>query len=138
MNPIQKKPLPIEQLQALGVGVVYLFGSHAERHAGPGSDIDVAVVLIDPHTALPGASTLYNKLYDIFTDVFDMSGFKTIDIVLLRRAPLELQFDVISHGAVLYEVSSEFRLAYEDRIEMLYCDFKPKLDMFNRAVLERV
>jgi hypothetical protein len=95
------------------------------------------VALVDPRAAHPSVSALYTKLYDLFTDVFDMSDFKTIDIVLLDRAPLELQFDVISHGKVLYEVSSEFRLAYEDRVEMLYCDFKPKLDMFNRAVLER-
>jgi uncharacterized protein len=136
--PIMKQPLPVKKLQDLGVGLVYLFGSYAEEVAGPGSDVDVAVVMNDPRIAQGSTGELYNTLFDIFSDVFDLSDFKTIDIVFLDKAPLELSFDVITHGAILYETSSDARLDFEERIEARYRDFYPILQEFNRAILERV
>lgn len=135
---ILKKELPTEKLKELQVGLVYLFGSYAEGVAGPGSDIDVGVVVTDKALVKGSITEIYNILFDIFTDVFDMSNFKTIDIVFLDRAPLELCFDVISHGIVLYELSTEFRLGFEDHTEALYRDFYPILQEFNRAVLARI
>ena len=135
---IIRKEMPIEKLKELRVGLVYLFGSHAEGVAGSGSDIDVGVVVTDKSLVKGGITEIYNMLFDIFTDVFDMSDFKTIDIVFLDRAPLELCFDVISHGIVLYEASPEFRLDFEDHIEALYRDFYPILQKFNRAILQRI
>lgn len=135
---IIKKEIPVEKMKELQVGLVYLFGSYAEGVAGPGSDIDVGVVVADKTLVKGSITEIYDKLFDIFTDVFDMSNFKTIDIVFLDRAPLELCFDVISHGTVLYELSTEFRVDFEERIEALYRDFYPILQEFNRAVLARI
>ena len=135
---IQRKPLPEARLRALGVAVVYLFGSQAEGIAGPMSDIDIGIVH-ERSGALnrnPGES--YQALYDIFTDVFDMQGFKDIDIVMLDHAPLELRFDVIMHGKVLFETDPEFRSAFEERTVALYRDFKPLREESNRGVLQRV
>mgnify|MGYP001602552437 CR=1 FL=1 len=133
-----KKEFPVEQLKELQVGLVYLFGSYAEGMAGEGSDIDVGVVMTDKALVKGSITEIYNKLFDVFTDVFDMSNFKTIDIVFLDRAPLELCFDVISHGVTLYELSTEFRMNFEDHIEALYRDFYPVLQEFNRALLARI
>lgn len=138
MLPIQRKPIPAERLKELGVGVVYLFGSQAEGLAGPASDIDVGVVLVDPKRTAGSTAELYNALYEIFSDVFDMSNFRTLDIVFLERASLELRFDAISHGTVLFEASPEVRLDFEERTAALYRDFRPLLEKFNRAVLKRV
>ena len=135
---IQKKLLPEDALLKLGVGAVYLFGSHAEGVAGEGSDIDVGVVMKDPRAHRSKITPLYEKLYNILSDVFDMSNFRTIDIVFLERASLELCFDAITHGKVLFESSSDFRLDFEERVAAKYRDFKPLLEMFNQAVLARV
>lgn len=138
VKSIQKQPLPVKKLEALGIGIVYLFGSHAEGVAGPTSDIDIGVVLRNPSMAPGDISALYSDLYDIFTDCFDMSNFRTIDIVLLQRASLELRFDVVTHGIVLYEYSSDFRSEFEEQTAALYRDFKPILEQFNDAILERI
>ena len=81
------------------------------------------------------ANSLYLTLYDIFTDVFTE---KSIDIVFLQRVGIELCFDVIRHGKVIYESSIEERLNFEENIFRKYIDFKPLLNQFDKAVLGRV
>ena len=78
------------------------------------------------------------RLFNILSDSFDMSNFRTIDIVFLDRAPLELCFDVIQHGIVLYESSQTIRTEFEERVAALYRDFQPILKQFNEAVLEKI
>jgi hypothetical protein len=51
---------------------------------------------------------------------------------------LELQFDVIRHGKVLFESSPDTRMDFEEHVAALYRDFKPLLKQFNSAVLERI
>lgn len=130
--------LPKQKLEELGVAAVYLFGSRAEGVAGELSDFDVAVLFSDPLIARSDTNELYNKLYDVFSDIFNTSGFKNIDIVFLERAPLELQFDVIRHGKVLCEISRDARIDFEHRAAMLYFDFKPLLEDFNKQVLAKI
>ena len=130
--------LPEEKLKKLGVGLVYLFGSRAEGTAGPSSDFDVGLVFSDPAMLRGDTPGLYQSLYEIFSDTFDLSGFRSVDIVFLEQASLELRFDAISHGAVLFEISPEFREKFEERVEALYRDFKPILREFDRAILERI
>lgn len=130
--------LPADKLIKMGIGLIYLFGSRAEGVAGPGSDIDVGIVCIEPKMARGNITETYNALYDILCAVFDMSNFRTIDIVFLQRAPLELQFDAVSHGRVLFEILPDFRLDFEERISALYRDFKPILAENNKAVLQRI
>lgn len=138
MLPIQKQKLPEQELQRLGVDAVYLFGSQAEGVAGKTSDIDVGILLKTPIQKSESITALYNSLFNILSDSFDMSNFRTMDIVFLDRASLELQFDVIQHGIVLYESSPTVRMDFEERIAMLYRDFYPLLLQFNKAVLEKI
>lgn len=138
MLPIQKKQLPEKEMKRLGVDVVYLFGSQAEGVAGETSDIDIGILLKTPIPKSESITPIYNSLFNIFSDSFNMSNFRTIDIVFLDRAPLELCFDVIRHGTVLFESSPNVRMNFEERMTMLYRDFKPLLKQFNNAVLERI
>jgi len=122
----------------LGVEVVYLFGSQAEGIAGPASDIDIGLVLKNSIPKPKPVTALYNDVFHILEDCFDMSNFRTMDVVFLQRAPLELQCDVVRHGKVLFESSPDVRMQYEERVQMLYRDFKPLLKQFNEVILQRV
>ena len=127
--------LPISRIQTLGVGLVYLFGSYAEGKASPLSDVDIAVLFTDASLLKDETiGKIYNALYDLFTDLFPG---KNIDIVFLQRANLELRFDVITHGKVLYESSREDRLSFEEKTMLLYADFRPLLKLFNQTLLHR-
>jgi predicted nucleotidyltransferase len=138
MPDIQKMNLPKDKLKALNIAVVYLFGSYAEGIAGKASDIDIGVVFPNSEGIVKNSGEIYQQLYDIFTDVFNVSESKIIDIVFMNRVGLELRFDIISHGKVLYESSSNFRMEYEERISALYRDFKPIQNEMDRTILSRV
>lgn len=122
------------ELKALGVKLVYLFGSSAENYRQPKSDVDVGVVM-EENRMDSDFNKLYNRLYDIFTDLFP--GQK-LDLVFLQRAGLELNFDVISHGRVIFESPKTDRFAFEEKILLLYADFKPMLKNFDRAIISRI
>ncbi|MBI2346806.1 MAG: nucleotidyltransferase domain-containing protein [Deltaproteobacteria bacterium] len=123
-----------KRLTSLGVGIVYLFGSHAEGMEGPLSDIDVGVVVTDPRRLSVGTNELYLSLFGLLSQAVDNSD--RLDIVFLQRAPLELRFDVVAHGQPVFEVSSDFRLDFEERTTLAYCDYRPILREFDRALLE--
>lgn len=135
---VNKIKLPADKLKELNVGLVYLFGSEADGTAGPLSDVDIGVVFTDPKIARGNTLEIYNELYNILTDHFDMSNFRNMDIVFLERASLELNFDVIAHGIPLFEISQDFRMNFEERIATLYRDFLPILKANNDAVLAKI
>jgi len=128
-------PAQIQRLQKLRVGLVYLFGSYAEGKNQTLSDVDIGVIFLDELSLRGDCSKIYNELYDVFTDVFPD---KSVDIIFLQKAGLELCFDAVVHGEILYESSREARFEFEERISILYADFKPLLDEFNRAILNRI
>mgnify|MGYP001577460396 CR=1 FL=1 len=124
----------IEQLQIHKVSLVYLFGSYAEETAQPMSDIDIGVVFseeISPNSL----GIYYNAMYNILADVFPEHS---IDIVFLQMTSLELCFDVIRHGKILYAHSNDERYNFEEKTQILYADFKPLLDEFDSAIIERI
>ena len=122
------------QLKNLGAAAVYVFGSTAEALTQPESDIDLAI-LMHPESDSKDFVQLYTNLYDILTQVFPG---KKLDIVPLQRSPLELRFDVISHGRAIFESDSNLRLDFEEQTARQYADFKPVLKNFNQAILNRI
>lgn len=120
-------------LKDVEIGVVYLFGSQAEGFATPLSDIDLGIVFQSPALVHSNTNELYTKLYSFFTDLFPS---QRVDIVFLQRAGLELRFDAIAHGIVLFESSPDLRFEFEERTTNLYLDFKPLLREFNQALIE--
>lgn len=122
-----------QQLKDLGVVLVYVFGSVAEQMDQPHSDLDLAVLTtgkLDVNTL-----NLYADLYDIFTQIFPG---KKLDIVFMQRAPLELRFDIITHGQVFFESDPELRLNFEELTMRQYADYKPILRSMDQAILNRI
>lgn len=131
--------LPEEKLNSLGVAGVYLFGSQAENGtAGKLSDFDVAVLFENPKKSFGDTSEIYSKLYDIFSETFDLSGFKNIDIILLPNASLQLRYNIVTTGKILYSGDIETILDHKEKTMMEYADFAPARNLFNRAILEKI
>ena len=123
-------------LKELNIAIVYLFGSCAEGKALSVSDIDIGIVLTKDAAANLEEDTgkIYNQVYDIVTEIFPS---RHIDIVFLHKAPLELRFDVINHGRILFESSHEESLDFEEKTMVLYADFKPLLKEINDTIINR-
>lgn len=131
--------LPKEKLNNLGVAGIYLFGSQTESGTvGKLSDFDVAVLFKNPRNAFGDTSEIYGKLYDIFSESFDLSGFKNIDIIFLPNASLQLRYHIVTAGKILYSGDIEAILKHKEKTIMEYADFAPVRNLFNRAILERI
>lgn len=131
--------LPKEKLNNLGVAGVYLFGSQSEDGTvGKLSDFDVAVLFKNHKNAFGDTSEIYSKLYDIFSESFDLSGFKNIDIIFLQNVSLQLRYHIVTTGKILYIGDVDTILNHKEKTIMEYADFSPARNLFNRAILERI
>lgn len=136
-DSISKVKLNSTKLRQAGIGIIYLFGSYAEGVSDPQSDLDVGIVFTNSNIIKLNTFPAYDKIYRLLCDAFPHYQGK-LDIVFLQRAPLELQFDVVKYGKVLYKISTDFRLNYEEYIGKLYADFYPILCEMDDAILKRI
>jgi predicted nucleotidyltransferase len=109
------------------VALAYLFGSQATGRAGAQSDYDVAV-LFDGKVSTDDCYALTHQL----TDFLDTD----VDLVDLARAPIELVYNVIATGQILYAKDRTTRVEFEARALGLYFDQLPVLRAERRALLE--
>lgn len=124
-------------LKRLGVQALYLFGSRACGTHHARSDYDYAVLM--KKAGHSKGDALYQKLYDILAKISPRTlENDVIDIVFLRDANLELACHVVTRGTVLFETSARARLDFVEHTIMMYADYKPVLDMFDQAILERI
>lgn len=122
------------KLAALGVQSLYLFGSRAQGVEGPLSDYDFGVLMESEGHKRGGK--IYDAMYDILAPLCPRTlDNDVIDIVFIRDAPLELCFHIIRYGQVLFDANPRGRGRFEDNTTMLYCDYRPLLDMFDKTIL---
>lgn len=130
LNTTQKK-----KLKDLGVQSLYLFGSRAQGVAHAISDYDYAVLMKKGN--YQKGDDIYFALYKILSEISPRTlANDAIDIVFLNDAGLELRFHVIRYGKVLFDIAPSHRLNFEAQTMLLYCDYRPILDRFDRAILE--
>lgn len=110
-----------------GVVCVYLFGSVARGTAGPGSDLDIAVL----YENLP-PPTLAGSGVALGAELEAAIGFP-VDLVVLNRAPVDLVHRVLRDGILLVERDRNARVLFEVSARNAYFDLKPHLDRYRRA-----
>jgi uncharacterized protein len=122
-----------EKLRKLGVSIVYLFGSKSRGKDSSMSDVDIGVVVQISVLSQDTRST-YQSLYEIFSEIY--SSLK-LDIVLLQKAPLTIQYSAISEGKILFQEDPSFTVSYENQVINQYLDFRPILDYFDSITVKR-
>lgn len=121
-------------LRELGAEALYLFGSRAQGVEGPLSDYDFAVLMKKGGDKRGGKA--YDAIYDILSPLCPRTlENDVIDIVFLRAAGLELKMHVVRYGKLLFDENPSARAKFEEETTLLYCDFRPILDMFDKAIL---
>lgn len=109
----------------------YLYGSHARGQAGPGSDIDVAVLLESGREAAP------MEPLRLGNELEDKTGLKNIDVRLLNDAPLSTRGRILSEGQLVYSGDDAARVDFEVATRSLYFDFLPHLNYIRQAFIKR-
>lgn len=110
----------------------YLFGSSVEGGFHQRSDIDLAVML-DPSRIKDFS---LDKKLSLEVDLALFLGTENFDLVVVNRAPLVLQFRIISKGRVIYKKSGGLYTSVEETIMENYYDFSPRLREFNKEYFE--
>lgn len=109
------------------VRLAVLFGSAATGEAGPGSDVDVGL-LLDPYSpALRGH--VEAELYRV--------ARKPVDTVLLDDAPPLLRFE-ITRGILLLERKEGLWTRFKARAWVDWWDWAPIARRYNREVIARL
>jgi predicted nucleotidyltransferase len=121
------------KLERLGITIVYLFGSKATGRGSPLSDVDIGVVLKEVPSGKEHRD-IYHNLYKLFTEMYSSPK---LDIVFLQEAALSLRYSAVREGKILFESDPNFTADYEHRVMNQYLDFRPILDYFDKAAMER-
>ena len=110
------------------IRLAYLFGSQASSKTGPKSDIDLGI-LFSQHVDTQQASS------DVALSVAKVLPGKSVDIVSLNIAPVELAYAVIAQGVCLYRVNEAERVEFEAQVLGIYGDYLPVLRAMCRDIL---
>ena len=120
-------------LRALGVEIVYFFGSRALVVAQDASDYDVGVVFRDPKTIADHQLETYQMLYAIVSEYLpDRLGGTHPDLSLLQFANAALEMNAID-GIVLFEADMKFRLEYEEAVIKRYDEYRYLRNVYEEA-----
>jgi len=101
------------------LSLIYLFGSKARGRDTTFSDIDIAV-LVKNKKEINFQKLILDLIFK-FSFVFNSDK---IDLLILNKAGLDIQYTVISEGKVLYQLNEDIRCNYETRVISLYLDFQ--------------
>lgn len=96
--------------------LAYLFGSCARGEAGPGADVDIAVLLAG------GEGELYEPYRELLLRIRDALGRELFDLLLLNDASPTMRFIVVTSGRLLYARSEEELNAFEGEVIRRYQD----------------
>lgn len=112
------------------VVALYIFGSYGTANQSLLSDIDIAV-LFKNKTSLEEELDFEIKISEIFKR-------NDIDIVILNKAPIDIQMEVLYKGERIY-CSDELSLAdFKEQVFYFYSDYEPTLREFYNDILEGI
>ncbi len=106
------------------LAAAYLFGSVARGTMRESSDVDVAVLYrTEPPRTLEGMG------FDLGYDLSEKVG-RTVDVVVLNRAPADLVHRVLRDGVLLLERDRSARVRFEVAKRAEYFDLLPYLEQY--------
>ena len=110
------------------VKFAYLFGSYAKGQAGPLSDFDLAIYLDNRLDFFTAKLKYLEELYRLMKN-------ERCDLVVLNKAPLLLQYEIIRHGKVLKE-NRQKRIPFETHVLREYLDTEPLRAVHRQTIKE--
>lgn len=117
-----------------GVVAIYLYGSSIKGRLMAESDIDIAI-LPSYRTTEDERLILISKVESIVTKLLrEIDIRREVSIVNLRNKflALTLQYEIVTHGLLLYEKDKFERIEFENPIIGEYFDFIPYINLLRK------
>ncbi len=111
------------------IAAIYLYGSVVKGRLRADSDIDIAMLPFYDVDAFRRLE-LISKVEGIFTSLLREIGIeREVSILDLRDkyVSLQLQYNIITKGVLVYEKDTSERLEFENAVKREYFDFEPYL-----------
>jgi predicted nucleotidyltransferase len=115
------------------VVIAYLFGSEAKGKSGTLSDIDIAI-FIDKTINKSERFDLRLRLTSELSSIMN----KTVDVVVLNVSPVQLSYEIIKHGKVIFCKDKSMQVDFETEILSKYLDRRYYDKRHAELTLERI
>lgn len=119
------------------IKVAYLFGSQAEEKASPLSDVDIGV-LIDEKM---GKEQRLELKLELISELSKLLKTDKIDLIIMNNASINLNYEIIKCGKILFEKDAASRILFESMILSKYLDRryyeKRSIDLFLEKIKKR-
>lgn len=99
--------------QKFGVIFGYLFGSCCNQLQKTPRDLDLAVFLKEPESS---------SLAEMNSELSKLLNIERVDILVLNKAGLFMQFKILQRGKLIYSADELQRIRYETKVISHYFD----------------
>ena len=110
---------------------IYLFGSQAKDRTRPDSDVDLAVLV------RPEGQDLFDLELKLDSQISRLECEHQVEVLVLNRAPVTMQFEIVSTGRLLHSKDENFRTDWEVSMLNRYYDVRPLHKAYDRAYIQR-
>jgi predicted nucleotidyltransferase len=124
---ILNENLPVVLNSFPGINLVYLFGSQVTGQTGPMSDYDLAILDVSPDNYLTQIQFQHAMVKLLQTE--------RVDVILINRAPIDLAYNIIAAGKLLFQREAQHRVEFEAQVLGQYGDYLPVLRAFKEQTL---
>lgn len=115
------------------IASAYLFGSYATGKTGPMSDIDIAILLKEPH---PKGRELLHEEDFLSYRITKVLGRNEVDLIELNKQGLIFVHNILKTGKLIYDADPGFRIKFVAKVISDYCDFEPTLRFMDNYYYE--
>lgn len=98
------------------IKLIYIFGSYGRGVNTENSDLDIAIYV-------DGKPDGFIKL-DILDELVEIFKREDIDLVILNNVDVELQFQVIKYGKIIYMEGLMTKVTFETKVSSIYMDME--------------
>ncbi|MFA5348933.1 MAG: nucleotidyltransferase domain-containing protein [Candidatus Paceibacterota bacterium] len=134
MNQSKEQKHIIKQIESVSkkrkeIILSYLFGSFAMGTTNRSSDVDIAIYL---------DSKKVKDLFDarlMLIKEFSQALKKDVDVVILNTTKPFLKYVIIKEGKLVFQRDEGLKIDFEVKTLNEYFDFKPYMEMYQKAAL---
>ena len=134
-NVKEKIPVISDYLSGISeLSAAYLFGSYARGEQDHASDIDIALLFHENFSS----EKMDEMELAIWKKLTEIMKTDEIDLLVMNRIPLSIQFEIIKSGKIICNNDNDHRIQFELIASAKFWDFKRVKDEYDKYSIQRM